>query len=221
MIDVTLPSSARDAIKPRFRGWVHAGSAILAIPAVWILVAASQPGHLRVGALVFGLTMIFLLSVSGSYHTPQWSDQTMAILRLIDHCMIFVFVGGTYTPFLLASKGDIFQWFLPVVWLMALLGILRTIFIPDVKRWIKAGFYMMMGWMALPLVSLWVRELGWETVNLLLIGGVIYTTGGVMYAKQKPNPWPETWGYHECFHLAVVVGCAFHYWAVWRVVTPI
>jgi len=219
MIDITLPSSAKDAIKPRFRGWVHTCSAIVAIPAVWVLVATAQPGHMRAGALTFGISMIFLLSISGSYHTPSWSHQTMAILRLIDHSMIFVFLGGTYTPFILASKGDIFEWFLPLVWLMALGGILRTIFLPDVNRWVKAGFYMIMGWMALPLVGLWVRELGWETVNLLLVGGLVYTVGGVMYAKQRPNPWPKTWGYHECFHVAVVVGCIFHYCAVWRVVT--
>ena len=219
MIELTLPSSAQDVVKPKLRGWVHALSAVAAVPAVWILVAAAQPGHLRAGALIFGVTMIFLLSISGSYHTPKWPPQTLAILRLIDHCMIFVFLGGTYTPFLLASKGDIFAWFLPVVWLMALGGILRTIFLPDVSRWIKAGFYMLMGWMALPLIGLWIQELGWETVNLLLIGGLIYTAGGVIYARQWPNPWPNTWGYHECFHVAVVLGCIFHYCAVWRVVT--
>lgn len=213
-----FPSSADDPIKPRTRGWVHAASAVGSIPAVWLLVGASQPGPLRWGALTFGLSMIFLFSTSGAYHTPQWGDNTRAVLRLIDHCMIFVFVGGTYTPFLLASQGDIYDWFLPLVWLMTLAGIGRTLFLPNVKRWIKAGIYVVMGWMAIPLFGMWLTELGVQAVSLLVAGGVSYTVGAIIYARQTPNTWPEVWGYHEYFHVTVVLGAVLHYMAVWTVV---
>lgn len=219
MIELTMPSSAEDPVKPRLRGWIHATGAVLAIPAVWIMVNAAQPGHLRIGALTYGLSLIFLLSTSGSYHTPNWDPRTRAILRLIDHSMIFVLIGGSYTPFLLASNGDIFTWFLPVIWVMALLGILRTLFLPNVNRWVKSGIYVLMGWAAVPLLGMWITELGNDTVRLLLGGGLIYTVGAVIYAKQWPNPWPKTFGYHEIFHIAVVLGSVCHYWAVWRVVT--
>ena len=213
-----IPSSAEDPIKPTTRGWVHAASAVASIPAVWVLVNAAQPGPLRWGALTFGVSMIFLFATSGAYHTGRWTDATRAILRLIDHCMIFVFLGGTYTPFLLASQGDIYDWFLPLVWVMTLAGIARTLFLPNVKRWIKAGIYVVMGWMAVPLMGMWVSELGAQAVGLLVVGGVSYTIGAVIYTKQRPNTWPETWGYHEYFHVTVVLGAALHYKAVWTVV---
>jgi len=219
VIDLNVFSSVEDPIKPRMRGWIHLISAVLAIPAVWMMVSAANPGHQRAGALTYGISLIFLLSTSGSYHTPTWPPRTRAILRLIDHSMIFVFIGGSYTPFLLASTGDIFDWFLPLVWVMALLGILRTLFLPNVSRWLKSGIYMIMGWVAVPLVGMWIIELGPTTVGLLLGGGLIYTFGGGIYAKQRPNPWPATFGYHELFHVTVVLGSVCHYWAVWRVVT--
>ena len=219
MTEAHTPSSADDPIKPRMRGWVHSGAAALSIPAVVVIVMNAQPGPLRWGALTFGLALLFMFSTSGSYHTPDWSDDTRAILRIIDHCMIFVLLGGTYTPFMLASQGDIFSWFLPLVWLMALGGIIRTLFFPNVRRWVKAGTYVVMGWMAVPLMGLWLSELGTQVVGLLLAGGVIYTLGAVIYTKQQPNTWPETWGYHEYFHVAVVLGAILHYAAVWLVVT--
>ena len=86
------------------------------------------------------------------------------------------------------------------------------------KRWIKAGIYVVMGWMAVPLMGMWVSELGAQAVGLLVVGGLSYTIGAVIYTKQRPNTWPETWGYHEYFHVTVVLGAALHYKAVWTVV---
>jgi len=219
MIDALPASAVDDPIKPSLRGWIHLVSGILAIPPVWVLVTAATPGHLRSGALIYGLSLIFLLTISGSYHTPSWSSDTRAIMRLIDHSMIFVMIGGSFTPFLLACSADIYSWFLPIIWLMALAGILRMLFFPNVSRWIKSGIYMVMGWSAIPMMGLWAEGLGIKTVALLLIGGAFSTVGGIIYAKRNPNPWPMTFGYHEIFHVTVVLACIFHYWAVWRAVT--
>ena len=201
------------------RGWSHALGALLAIPATWFLTQAAQSDEGFLGALVYGVSMVALLGVSGTYHVPFWSVPARSKLRLIDHSMIYVLLGGSYTPFCLMTGDWVSGVVLPVVWVLSLVGILRTLFVPNMRRWVKAGSYVLMGWISLPLVFKWHAALGTEVIAYLLVGGVIYTAGAVVYTRKKPNLVPGIFGYHEVFHLAVLLGCGFHYWAVWLSVT--
>lgn len=171
------------------------------------------------GALTYAASLVLLLGFSGAYHTPTWSDRPRAALRMIDHSMIFILIGGSYTPFLLATNDDTFSFALPLVWIIATLGILRTLFLPNINRFLKSSIYVAMGWMAVPLMKPWWESFGIEVVVLLLMGGVSFTVGALIYARRWPDPWPSTFGYHEIFHVSVVFGSVCHFIAVWRVVT--
>lgn len=221
MSEVLVPfdSSTRDPIKPRMRGWIHLLSAVIAMPAGWILVQQAVPGSMSTGALTYAASLVLLLGISGAYHTPTWSERPRVTLRMIDHSMIFVLIGGSYTPFLLATHDDDFSFALPLVWGIATLGILRTLFFPNISRLLKSLIYVAVGWMAIPLMKPWWESFGPEVILLLLGGGVAYTLGAVVYARRWPDPWPQTFGYHEIFHAGVVLGSVCHFIAVWRVVT--
>ena len=205
--------------KPKMRGWSHAIGAVLAVPAVHALVGAARTDDGVLGATVYGLTLILLLGVSATYHVPFWSESVRSKLRLADHSMIYVLLAGSYTPFCLMTGGMVSEVFLPLVYLMSLVGVFGTLFVPDMKRSVKAGSYVLMGWISLPLAYKWYSVLGAQVVALLLAGGVIYTAGAVIYTRKRPDPFPRVFGYHEVFHLAVVAGCTLHYWSVWLTVT--
>ena len=219
-MDVTSISATEIQLgKPRMRGWSHAFGAFLAVPAVYFLVDAAQEDAGELGALIYGVTLVMLLGVSATYHVPFWSTAVRAKLRLLDHSMIYVLLGGSYTPFCLLTGGWVKDIVLPMVWIMSIAGVLGTLFVPDMRRSVKAGSYVAMGWISLPLAFEWYAALGQKVLFLLFVGGVIYTAGAVVYTRKSPNPSPAVFGYHEVFHLAVVVGCAVHYAAVWLTVS--
>jgi hemolysin III len=205
-------------IKPRLRGRIHLVGALLAIPvAIWLGMQA-QAGIYTLGAITYGASLFLLLATSGTYHTPRWSEKVRSRMQRLDRSMIFVLIAGSYTPFLLASGETARQIYLPIIWTIAVLGILRTIFLPKVRGWLTALPYVVMGWIAVPMMPIWIESLGTGIIGIIGAGGLLYTGGAVVYAFKRPDPWPRTFGYHEIFHAAVVLASALHCWAVWLVV---
>ena len=215
---VPSTSAAQDPSRPRMRGWIHLLSALIAIPFGVQMVQHAQEGPMRFGALLYAGSLALLLATSGVYHTPTWSDGPRRILRLLDHSMIFILLGGSYSPFLLGIDADWSRVALPAVWGLVILGILRTLFLPNINRWLKSMIYVVMGWMAVPMMGEFHTAYGTIVLALLLFGGLAFTGGGIIYALKRPNPWPAMFGYHEIFHVGVVVGSVCHYMAVWLVV---
>jgi hemolysin III len=213
---MTTPEDPAD--KPRLRGKIHAAGALLAIPPLIWLALQAQPGPLRVGAIVYGLSLVGLLATSGSYHVPSWSPEIKARMRRLDRSMIFVLIAGSYTPLMIATGPTAQEVYLPLIWVLAGLGVLRTMSLPNAPIWVTALSYVVMGWLAAPLMPQWIDVLGIEVLGLVMTSGIIYTLGAVVYVKKRPNPWPKIFGYHEIFHVAVILGAACHGWAVWRVV---
>lgn len=217
--EVSTAAITAESIKPRLRGRIHLAGAVLAIPvAIWLAGEAKAGVH-TIGAIVYGVSLVLLLATSGTYHTPNWSDKASSRMQRLDRSMIFVLLGGSYTPFLLAAGGTAARIYLPIIWGLVTVGILRTVFLPNGRRWITTLSYVALGWISAPLMPSWVSDFGWEVLWLITVGGVIYTLGGVVYAQRTPNPWPKTFGYHEIFHVAVILGSACHCWAVWCVVS--
>ena len=190
----------------------------MTIPAAIWLSLEAKAGAPTAGTITYGVSLFLLLAVSGTYHTPYWSKQTRARFQRLDRSMIFVLIAGSYTPFLLAGGETSVSIFLPFIWVVAVLGILRTVFLPNSSRRLTVVSYVAMGWLSLPLLPGWVDLFGMEVIGLIAAGGLIFTLGAITYAKRWPNPWPRTLGYHEIFHVAVLLGSVCHGFAVWMVV---
>lgn len=202
------------AERPALRGMLHLMAAVAAtLGAAWLLFIAGSPtGY--VGAAIFGASLMLLYGTSATYHGFTWRPSWRRIVKRLDHAMIFVLIGGTYTPFCLDVN---LAWGIPmlsVVWGLAGAGALLKLVWPDAPRWLSVSLYVGLGWVALVAASEIVARYAGGPLALLVSGGVLYTLGGVVYAIGRPNPWPRIFGYHEVFHALVVAGSAAHYSAV-------
>lgn len=200
--------------RPALRGVLHAVAAVLAVAgSAWLMLLADSPtGY--VGGALFGASLMLLYGTSASYHQIPWRPTWRRIVKRLDHAMIFVLIAGTYTPFCLDVR---LAWGIPllsVVWSLAAAGALLKIAWPDAPRWLSVGLYVGLGWIALAGASEILARYSATPVTLLVLGGVLYTIGGVIYALQRPDPWPRVFGYHEVFHSFVVAGSAIHYAAI-------
>jgi hemolysin III len=123
-----------------------------------------------------------------------------------------VLIAGTYTPFCLVVLPN--AWgitMLSVIWGVAGGGVLIRVAWPTAPKWLAVSMYVIAGWLAL--IAAWelAARLEPSPLVLLVLGGVLYTLGGVVYAIRRPNPWPRVFGYHEIFHLLVILGSVVHY----------
>jgi hemolysin III len=202
-------------MKPRLRGVSHQYAFFVAIAAGAALVALAQGLHARVAVAVYALSLSAMFGASALYHRTDWAPRTGAWLRRLDHAMIYVLVAGTYTPFALLVLAPALGWtILGVVWAGALAGIVVSLVWIDAPRWLSAALYVVLGWVSVVVVpQLWDRA-GVMAVALLATGGVLYSIGAVVYARRRPDPAPRVFGYHEVFHVFVIVAATAHFAAV-------
>jgi hemolysin III len=210
------PTAART--KPRLRGVSHEIAAFLACPAALALAALARSGSARVGAATYGASLFLLFAVSALYHRPTWSPRAREIMWRVDHSAIFVLIAGTFTPLCLAMRSIIGELLLFTVWLLAAVGVAISIFWVRAPKRLMTAFYLAMGWLAVPVLPALRATIGAGTLSLLLVGGVLYTTGAVIYAARRPDPFPNVFGFHEIFHLFVVAAAACHFVVVGTVV---
>jgi hemolysin III len=208
--------------RPLLRGWSHAIAAVGAVPALAVLLWQTVADPPRaVSLLVYGLSMIELLAVSASYHLRAWRPPVRATLRALDHASIFVLIAGTYTPI---AFNVLAGWervgVLATIWALAAVGVTCSLLTPRLPRWARAGLYLAMGWVALiPAPSL-VRALPALAVAGLIVGGLFYTAGALVYARRWPDPLPRVFGFHEVFHLLVIAGAVTFAATIWIWIVP-
>ncbi len=194
--------------KPLLRGVVHQVSFFLTIPAVYLLVQASRPGLPQLAALTYGLSLLLLLGTSALYHRRNWGPRGRARMKNLDHSMIFVLIAGTYTPICLygvaGQRGPVLC---QVLWAGALIGIAQTLFWPSAPRWLHVGIYVVLGWAGAAGLGAELQRIGAAGVALHVLGGVLYTLGAIAYGRKRPDPFPTVFGYHEIFHVLVVLAC--------------
>jgi hemolysin III len=136
-------------------------------------------------------------------------------MRRLDHTMIFVLIAGTYTPFaLLVMKGTLAQVILISVWALAAAGAIFNLAWWNAPKPVTAAVYLSTGWVALAAMPQLWEKIGPVGVGLIALGGALYTAGAVVYARKRPDPNPEVFGYHEIFHLLVIVAAAIQYAAI-------
>jgi hemolysin III len=194
--------------KPLLRGWFHAVAALaFTVFTVAVVLASAYDLPRMLTMLVFGASMIELYTVSAIYHIGRWQPRVHRVLRSLDHSNIFVLIAGTYTPICFnVLDGWLRLATLILVWVLAIAGVILAIFKLNLPRWTGTALYIGMGWVSLGVLPQLVVALGWGPVLLLILGGLLYTVGAVIYAARWPNPLPRVLGFHEVFHLFVIAG---------------
>ncbi len=211
-------------VKPRLRGWLHAYAAVLSLAsgATLIVVAATLRGH-RAGlsTAVYAITVTALFTTSALYHRIPWQARGHAVMKRLDHSMIFVFIAGTYTPIaVLTLPRTSATIVLVVVWTGAVFGVALKSAWPDAPRWISVPCYIGLGWVAV-FVMPQLMHAGIAALVLVVAGGLLYTAGAVVYGLKRPNPSPNVFGFHEVFHLCTLLAAICHYIAIWLAVFTI
>lgn len=208
--------------KPLLRGWFHAMAAVGAVIFTVIACLRAQTDMPRmISLLIFGLSMIELFGVSALYHIGSWREPLRRKLRALDHANIFVLIAGTYTPICFnVLSGWVRPAILSIIWLLAALGIGLATLTLRTPRWVTASLYVGMGWVALLALPAFVANLPWPAIVSLLVGGILYTLGAVIYARRRPDPFPRIFGFHEIFHLFVIAGSIAFASMIWIWVLP-
>lgn len=221
VIGVNPAESPAAPAKPRMRGWIHTwATGVAALAVVALVVTAAGVSATAVWAtLIYGLTVCLLFGISAVYHRVTWSTtQARVRMKRLDHSMIFLFIAGSYTPFALLGLPDrTGRLLLTVVWAGALAGVALKLLWPMAPRWVGVPLYLLLGWAIVPVIGQLLDAVGAAPVLLLLIGGLAYSGGAVLYATRWPNPWPTVFGHHEFFHAATVLAALCHYLAIWPV----
>ncbi|QNE75281.1 hemolysin III family protein [Streptomyces finlayi] len=199
-------------VKPRLRGWLHAGMFPAALIAGIVLIALADGTRARVACTVFVLSACLLFGVSAIYHRGTWGPRGEAVLRRLDHANIFLIIAGTYTPLTLLllpdSTGRPLLW---AVWVAAVAGIAFRVFWVGAPRWLYTPCYIAMGWAAVFFLPDFMRTGGIAVLVLVVVGGVLYSAGGVIYGIKRPNPSPRWFGFHEVFHSLTLAAFIAHY----------
>ena len=203
-------------------GLTHLGGAIASAGGLAALLILSWQGIEKIlSAFVYGLSLVGLFAASAAYHLARVRPKAQELLRKLDHAAIYLLIAGTYTPFCLVAFSGFWRWgLLAIVWLLAGVGILVKIFTLHASRWLSAGLYLLLGWLCLAAIGEMLAVLPAFVLAWLVTGGVIYTLGALVYITRALDFWPGCFGYHEVWHIFVLLGAAAHFMAVLGVIWP-
>jgi hemolysin III len=222
--EATVAADATDAsaATPTWRGWLHVGAFVLAVPAGAALIATASGAAARASASVYVISVLCGFGLSAAYHRLARSERARAIMRRVDHSMIFVLIAGTYTPICLMGLPG--AWGIPLlatVWALALCGIAVKLLAFDRPGWRTAGYvlYPVIGWAAVVAGPAMVSSFSGTQLALIVGGGLLYTIGFPVLLCRRPDPWPHTFGYHEVWHAFTVAAGVAHFAAVATVVS--
>lgn len=191
----------------------HLGGAVAAVfCTVALIYRASHMGaQYVVSFAVFGIAMVLLYTASAVYHMLKVPKRISRILQRIDHTMIFSLIAGTYTPACLIPLRGAWGWsILSVVWGMAAAGMIMKLFWLTAPRLISTVVYLIMGWTGIVAVVPLFRSLSTAAFIFMLLGGLSYTLGAIVYASKWPRLFPRHFSFHEVFHIFVLLGSMFH-----------
>ena len=211
--------TAETLAKPFLRGRFHQEAFFFALGACLMLIFKATNSRSLVAAVVYSLSITNLLGTSALYHRVHWNDVRRRWMKRLDHSGIFISIAGTATPVcLLALPPGNGHKLLLIFWAAAAFGVFLSMFWVTAPKWVSVTLYVGMGWLAAPYISEMAASLGAASMMLLILGGVIYTIGGVVYATRRPDPYPRIFGYHEVFHLLVVIAAALQFLMIYKLI---
>ncbi len=218
-----VTSALADAlpVKPRLRGVLHQYAFFVSLGCGVGLILAASGGRAQLAAGIYAGAVSALLGTSALYHRVTWRPKARRWMRRLDHSMIFVLIAGTYTPVaLLALKGALASTILIVLWIGAGGGVIFKLAWIDAPKWLFALVYVILGLVTATVFGELPARIGWLGAAGLALGGLLYVIGAVIYASERPNPWPKVFGYHEVFHTLVLAAAALHYAVIAFAVLP-
>jgi hemolysin III len=196
--------------RSRWRGWIHAIATCAALPAGIVLIVLAEGTLATIATSIYVVSLVALFSTSAAYHILARSHRTQLVMQRLDHAMVYVLIAGTYTPVcLLALPDGMGTVMLCVVWATAVIGILLKSLWK--ARVFASALYIVLGWMVIFVLPWAYRHTGVTTLGLYAVGGVIFTTGAIMFLRRYPRLRPEVFGFHEVWHVMTVVAviCQF------------
>lgn len=175
-----------------------------------------------VSLAIYGSSIVVQFAASAIYHLPKARPQVIEILRKIDHSAIYLLIAGSYTAYCYNMFTGAWKWgMLSVIWGLALIGIGIKIFIIRTPRWLTAGIYIAMGWLAVLGINQMLINMPPALIAWMFIGGLAYTFGAIIYATKKMDFFPGVFGFHEVWHIFVILGALAHYLGVLIYIAPV
>jgi hemolysin III len=203
------------------RGTSHVVAFAVAVAAAVVIVVLAPAGRATVAAGVYGAGLVALFGGSAIYHRWPGPARFKPLLQRIDHSTIYLFIAASYTPIaVLRLHGTLASVILALAWAGASAGVARSLGWTGAPRVVVAGSYLALGWIAVIAIPQLTGVLGVVPLALLGGGGLLYSLGAIVYATQRPDPWPRTFGFHEIFHAFVIAAAAAQYIAIVGWVVP-
>lgn len=203
-------------------GLMHLGAAIAAACGLAVLLYLGRDSLVKeISLLVYGVSLILMFSASTAYHLIKAGPPVAQVLRKLDHSAIYLLIAGTYTPICLHFFTGFWQWdIVAIIWLMAIVGIAVKLFVIRAPRWLSAGVYLAMGWLSVMGIKVMLATMPTAALVWLLLGGVFFSVGAIVYIIKKPDFYPGVFGFHEVWHVFVILGSLSHFIVVAAYVAP-
>jgi hemolysin III len=175
----------------------------------------------EISLIIYGVSLVLMFSASATYHLTNSSPGLLQFLRKMDHSAIYFLIAGSYTPICLYFFEGFWRWgLLSIIWLMALAGIIVKLFVIKAPRWITAGIYLLMGWLSILAINQMLAGMPAGALILLVAGGLFFTIGAAVYITKRPDFVPGVFGFHEIWHIFVILGCLSHYLMIVTYIAP-
>ena len=203
-------------------GLTHFFAAIAsAFGLVTLLIIGQGDGSKQLSLLIYGISLFLMFSASAAYHLLNGKPGLIQVLRKLDHSAIYVLIAGTYTPICFIQFTGFWRWgMLAIIWSLAVAGVTGKIIVINGPRWLTAGIYLIMGWLSLLASREMILILPLGALIWLFLGGIFFTVGAVVYITKAMNFVPGVFGFHETWHLFVILGCLCHFVAILAYVAP-
>ena len=203
-------------------GLSHLFAALVAVGGlIALLIVGRSRLDKEVSLLIYGCTLVLLFSASATYHLVRASPRVTGVLRKLDHAAIYLLIAGSYTPFCYNLFSGFWKWgLLAIVWSLALVGVMIKVLTMKIPRWLNTGIYLLLGWLVIIAIREMLAVLPVGALVWLSAGGILYTLGAVIYATRIFDFVPGRFGFHEVWHIFVILGALAHFAAVILYVAP-
>ena len=203
-------------------GITHLVAAVVAFVGLFALVYLAKENVARLASLgIYGSTLVLMFSASAIYHLINAGPRLTVLLRKLDHSAIYLLIAGTYTPICLYYFTGFWRFGFPgVIWSLALIGIAVKLVVVSAPRWLTASVYLLMGWLSVAAIGEILSTMPPGALIWLFLGGVFFTAGAVIYILRKPDPFPGVFGFHEVWHIFVILGAFSHFALMLAYIAP-